>query len=101
LAGIARLVCEKCGSYVNLWASRNLAKQVTSDWQKYYQKKMPNQITPSMVQRDYKRIIRTFGIPSPLPKVRGYSSGREKGTKLSPRLRYPTVKKTASKKKTA
>ncbi len=26
-------------SYVNLWASRTLAQQVTSDWQKYYQKK--------------------------------------------------------------
>ena len=86
-------------SYVNLWASRHLAQQVTSDWQKYYQKKMPNQITPSMVQRDYERIIRTFGKTAPSPKTRGYSSGRKKGTKLSPRLRYPTVKKTATKKK--
>ncbi len=56
---------------------------------------------PCIVQRDYKRIIRTFGTSSPSPKVRGYSSGREKGTKLPSRLRYPTVKKTASKKKTA
>ena len=60
---------------------------------------MPNQITPSMVQRDYERIIRTFGKPTPSPKTRGYSYGRKKGTKLSPRLRYPTVKKTATKKK--
>ena len=66
-------------SYVNLWASRTLAQQVTSDWQKYYQKKMPNQITPSMVQRDYERIIRTFGKPTPSPKTRGYSYGRKKG----------------------
>ncbi len=86
-------------SYVNLWASRHLAQQVTSDWQKYYQKKMPNQITPSMVQRDYERIIRTFGKTAPSPKTRGYSSGRKKGTKLPPRLRYPTVKKMATKKK--
>ncbi|WP_308255795.1 transposase [Geminocystis sp. GBBB08] len=86
-------------SYVNLWASRNLAQQVTPDWQKYHLKKMPDKITPSIVQRDYKRIICTFGTAVPLPKVRGYSSGRKKGTKLSPRLRYPTVKKMASKKK--
>lgn len=86
-------------SYVNLWASRHLARTVTSDWQKYYHKKMPNQITPSMVQRDYERIIRTFGKTAPSPKPRGYSSGRKKGTKLPPRLRYPTVKKTATKKK--
>ncbi len=26
-------------SYVNLWASRHLAQQVTSDWQKYYRPK--------------------------------------------------------------
>ncbi|MBL1210206.1 hypothetical protein [Geminocystis sp. GBBB08] len=88
-------------SYVNLWATRNLSQVVVPQWQKYDLKKMPEKITPSIVQRDYKRIIRTFGIPSPSPKVRGYSSGREKGTKLPPRLRYPTVKKTASKKKTA
>lgn len=88
-------------SYVNLWAARNLAKQVTSDWQKYYHRKMPEQITPSMVQKDFKRIIHTFGGETPSPKVRGYSPGREKGIKLPPRLRYPMVKKTASKKKTA
>ncbi len=69
-------------SYVNLWATRNLAKQVVPQWQKYDLKKMPDKITPSIVQRDYKRIIRTFGTSSPSPKVRGYSSGREKGTKL-------------------
>ena len=84
-----------------MWAARNLSQVVVPQWQKYEQKKMPSQITPSMIQRDYKRIIRTFGTPSPSPKVRGYSSGREKGTKLPSRLRYPTVKKTASKKKTA
>ena len=88
-------------SYVNLWATRKLALQVTSDWQKYHHKKMPNQITPSMVQKDYKRIIRTFGKETPPPKPRGYSSGREKGQKLPTRLRYPIVKKTASKKKVA
>ena len=88
-------------SYVNLWAARNLALNVTSDWQKYHQRKMPEQITPSMVPQDYKRIIRTFGEKTPLPKVRGYSSGRKKGTKLPSRLRYPIVKKTATKKKVA
>lgn len=88
-------------SYVNLWATRNLAQQVVPQWQKYDQKKMPDKITPSMVQRDYQRIIRTFGKSAPSPKVRGFSSGRKKGTKLPSRLRYPTVKKTASKKKTA
>ena len=58
-------------SYVNLWAARNLSQVVVPQWQKYEQKKMPSQITPSMVQRDYKRIIRTFGTSSPSPKVRG------------------------------
>ena len=86
-------------SYVNLWATRNLSQVVVPQWQKYNQKKMPTKITPSMVQRDYQRIIHTFGTAVPSPKVRGYSPGREKGTRLPPRLRYPIVKKTASKKK--
>ena len=54
-----------------------------------------------MGQKDYKRIIRTFGEKTSLPKVRGYSSGRQEGTKLPLRLRYPIVKKTATKKKVA
>ena len=33
--------------------------------------------------------------------VRGYSSGRKKGTKFPSRLRYPRGKKTAIQKKTA
>ncbi len=48
-------------SYVNLWAARNLAVNIPYDWEKYYQKKTPSKITPSMVQKDFKRIIRTFG----------------------------------------
>jgi len=67
-------------SYVNLWATRNLAQVVVPEWQKYNQKKCMDRITTSMIQRDYKRIIRTFSIAVPSPKVRGYSSGRKKGT---------------------
>ena len=88
-------------SYVNLWAARNLAIKIPSDWEKYYQKKTPSRITPSMVQKDFKRIIRTFGSQTVSPKPRGYSSGRKKGTKMTPRKQYPVVKKTSTKKKVA
>ena len=90
-----------CLSYVNLWAARNLAVNIPYDWEKYYQKKTPSKITPSMVQKDFNRIIRTFGSGTVSPKLRGYSSGRKKGTKMTPRKQYPVVKKTSTKKKVA
>ena len=54
-----------------------------------------------MVQKDFKRIIRTFGSGTVSPKPRGYSSGRKEGTKMTPRQQYPVGKKTSTKKKVA
>lgn len=86
-------------SYVNLWAARKLALNFPRDWEKYNYKKTPSKITPSIVQKDFKRIIRTFGEKPSSPKPRGYSSGRKKGEKLPTKIIYPIVKKQYSKKK--
>ena len=85
-------------SYVNLWAARKLAINFPRPWEKYNYKKTPLKITPSIVQKDFKRIIRTFGEKTTLPKPRGYSSGRKKGEKLPSKIIYPIVKKHFSKK---
>ena len=86
-------------SYVNLWAARKLALNFPRPWEKYNYKKTPSKITPSVVQKDYTRIIRTFGEKPSLPKPRGYSSGRREGEKLPTKIIYPIVKKQYSKKK--
>ncbi len=86
-------------SYVNLWAARKLAINFPRPWEKYNYKKTPSKITPSIVQKDLKRIIRTFGEKPSSPKPRGYSSGRKKGEKLPTKIIYPIVKKQYSKKK--
>ena len=46
-------------SYVNLWAARKLAINFPRPWEKYNSQKTPSKITPSIVQKDFKRIIRT------------------------------------------
>lgn len=86
-------------SYVNLWAARKLAINFPRPWEKYNYKKTPSKITPSIVQKDFKRIIRTFGEKTTSPKPRGYSSGRKKGEKLPPKIIYPIVKKQFQAKK--
>jgi hypothetical protein len=86
-------------SYVNLWAAWKLAINFPRPWEKYNYKKTPQKITSSIVQKDFKRIIRTFGEKSASPKPRGYSPGRLKGEKLIPKIKYPIVKKQFNKKK--
>jgi hypothetical protein len=57
-------------SYVNVWAARKLALNVTSDWQKYHLKKMPDQITgPDGVSRLQKNNSHQGAPKTPLPKV--------------------------------
>ena len=86
-------------SYVNLWAARKLAINFPRPWEKYNSQKTPSKITPSIVQKDLKRIIRTFGQKMREPKPRGYSPGRQKGEKLPSKIIYPIVKKQFSQKK--
>ena len=86
-------------SYVNLWASRKLAINFPRPWEKYNYQKAPQKITPSIVQKDFKRIIRTRREKMTSPKPRGYSPGRQKGEKLPTKIIYPIVKKQYSKKK--
>jgi hypothetical protein len=51
------------------------------------------EVIPAPVQRDFTRIITSIGTPAKVPKTRGYSSGRAKGTCLNPRTRHQVIKK--------
>ena len=80
-------------AYVNLWAARNLAVVLPREWEQYFKRNESVKITPSLVQRDFYRIISQIGKITKTPKRRGYSSGRIKGYKKAPRTRHQVIKK--------
>jgi hypothetical protein len=58
-------------------------------------------LSPSRVAQAFASILAAIGTPASPPKRRGKSPGRAQGEQPSPRPRYPTVKKRASKRKKA
>ncbi len=80
-------------AYVNLWVAKDLATILPREWEYYLKTDREIQVTPSLVQRDYYRIISQVGQITKSPKPRGYSSGRIKGYKKSPRTRHQVIKK--------
>ena len=85
-------------SYVNLWKARKLATVLPRPWEYYLSPTEAVKITPSLVQRDFYRIIAQLGTPAKLPKRRGYSPGRIKGDKKIPRTRHQVIKKQSKRK---
>ena len=80
-------------AYVNLWTARNLAVVLPREWEQYLKTIQSVKITPSLVQRDFYRIISQIGTITKSPKRRGYSSGGIKGYKKAPRTRHQVIKK--------
>ena len=80
-------------AYVNLWSARNLAVVLPRPWENYLTENESVKVTPSLVQRDFYRIISQIGTITKFPKRRGYSSGRIKGYKKVPRSRHQVIKK--------
>ncbi len=80
-------------AYVNLWSARNLAVVLPRPWETYLTQNESVKVSPSLVQRDFFRIISQMGTSAKSPKRRGYSSGRIKGYKKAPRTRHQVIKK--------
>ena len=80
-------------AYLQLWAAKDLVSQLPRPWERYLPSVLNKLVTPAAAQRDMSRIIRQIGTPSPVPKPRGKSPGRSKGTLLSSRQRHLVVKK--------
>lgn len=55
-------------------------------------------LSPGRVAQAFASILLAVGTPALAPKTRGKSPGRAKGDRPSPRPRYPTVKKRATKR---
>ena len=80
-------------AYVQLWAARHLATHLPKPWERYSTQNNDKIVTPSVVQRDFQRIISEIGTPARTPKPRGNSLGRLKGQIQRPRTKQPVVKK--------
>ena len=83
-------------AYTQLWLAAPLAIAFPRPWETALKSKStrePVKMTPTLVQRDFGRIIRQIGTPARPPKVRHKSFGRRVGTKFPPRPRIPVVKK--------
>jgi len=88
-------------AYLQLWLARSLAQAMPKPWERYLPQFKTAVASPSIVQRDFARIIRQIGKPSSPPKPRGKSPGRLKGEKPEGRKRHKVIKKGAKGSKKA
>jgi len=75
-------------AYAQLWVARLLTQNLPRPWERYLPAAKARVMTPTLVQRDFGRIIRQLGTPARAPKPRGYSPGRRQGAKLRRRRPY-------------
>lgn len=80
-------------AYAQLWMARHVVNALPRPWERNLSAMRQSQISPTLVQRDFARIIRQFGTPALPPKLRGISPGRRKNTLLPKRLRQKVVVK--------
>jgi len=80
-------------AYAQLWLARDLVVALPRPWERNLPTIQTRQISPSLVQREFGRIIRQIGTPAQPPKPRGISAGRQYGTRLPPRPRQKVLVK--------
>ncbi len=80
-------------AHVQLWLAHDLAEAMPRPWEQYLPQTERGAASPTMVQRDFGRIIHKIGTPAEPPKRRGKSPGRTKGDQQPRRRRCPVIKK--------
>jgi len=80
-------------AYAQLWLARDVVQALPRPWERNLPAITARQISPSLAQRDFGRIIRQIGTLAQPPKPRGNSAGRRPGTHLPPRARQKVVVK--------
>lgn len=80
-------------AFAQLWLARHLTVALPRPWERQLPAMKNRLISPTLVQRDFARIIRQLGTPAAAPKPRNISSGRAPGVKLPKRPRQPVVVK--------
>jgi DDE superfamily endonuclease len=69
---------------------RELARDCPRPWERGV---VAGPMPLARVQRDYRRIVRQFGLAAPAPKPRGKAPGRAPGTVLAPKPRQPVLRR--------
>jgi hypothetical protein len=82
-------------AYTQLYLSRSIADILPNPWEKHLPSFKTNEIIkqPTIVQKDFERIIRMIGTPAQPPKVRKNALGRQVGDIQVKRICHPIVKK--------
>jgi len=80
-------------AYAQLWMARHIVHALPRPWERNLPRMKRRLISPTLVQRDFARIIRQLGTPAKPPKHRGISPGRPTGMKLMPRPQHKVVVK--------
>ncbi len=88
-------------AYAQLWMARHVADALPRPWERNLPTMKQHLTSPTLVQRDFARIIRQLGTPARSPKPRGIPPGRRKGFKLPKRPRQKVVVKGQKAAKTA
>ena len=86
-------------AYAQLWMARHVANCLPKPWERNLPAMKNRLLSPTLVQRDFGRIIRQIGTPAQPPKPRFISPGRPKGMKLPPRPRRKVVIKSSKEAK--
>lgn len=85
-------------AYTQLYLAHPIAKNSPTPWEKYLPTfKTDREISPTQMQKDFGRIIRTIGTPAKPLKHRKKAPGRKTGDMQIKRMRHPVIikKKTA------
>lgn len=81
-------------AYAQLWMARHVARCLPKPWERNLPAMKQGVLSPTLVQRDFGRIIGQIGTPAQPPKLRFNAPGRPKGTKLPPRPHHKVVIKS-------
>lgn len=84
-------------AYAQLWMARHVARSFPRPWERYLPTMQTRQMSPTLVQRDFGRVLRQIGTPARPPKRRGNSPGRRTGARSPPRPRHRVVVKSQKK----
>lgn len=79
-------------AYSELRLARGLVEDLRLPWERPCD---PARLTPTRVHRGFRRLRTHLGTPALPPKSITPGPGRPKGTRRSPRTRYPAIKKAA------
>ena len=88
-------------AYLQLFMARELAVALPKPWERYLPAFSAQEVSPSMVMRDFLRIIAAIEPRPAFPKRRGKSPGRAKGERPKPRERQKVIRKGKKRVKSA